>query len=212
MLSRRRLRRAVAVVGAVAVGVALLAVGLNWLVVREAGDTVNGEVGAITGKTPCPKADGSSRRVTSFAHPPPRCIKSGHTYTAEVRVAGGGVVTIALDAKAAPVTVNNFVVLAWYHFYDGVGLERGLGSAAVVETAAREPGYTIADERPARDYPVGAVAMLSTGPGTTGGQFFVVTAERPNLAPIYVRFGQVTSGLEALATATSIVSVTMRES
>ena len=193
-------------VGGVAVAVAVIAVMLNWLVVREAGDAVGGDVGAITGKTPCPKADGSSARVVSFAHPPPRCIKTGKTYEAEVKTADG-VATIALDARRAPITVNNFVVLARYHFYDGVPLERG----PTVQALAPAAGYTIADELPpAGSYAVGSVAMTSTGPGTSGGPFFVVL-RIVDLVPIYPLFGRVTAGLDALGTASSIASVTIRE-
>jgi len=195
------------VAAGVAVAVALLAVMLNWLVVREAGETATGEVGAITGTTPCPKANGSSARVTSFAHPPPRCVKTSKAYEADVTTAEGGRVTIALDVKRAPVTVNNFVVLARYHFYDGLPLEQG----PTVQALAPAPGYTIPDERPpAGSYAVGSVAMTSTGPGTSGGPFFVVVSAI-DLLPIYPLLGHVTAGLDVLGTASSIASVTIRE-
>jgi len=186
--------------------VAVLALVLNWLVVREAADTAGAEVGVITGRTPCPRADGSSRPVRRFAQAPPRCIRAGRTYTAEMQT-DAGAVTIGLDQAAAPVTVNNFVVLARYHFYDRVPLEHG----PTVQALAPAPGYVIADERPPGGYGPGAVAMLSAGPGTTGSRFFVVTGERVTLAPIYARFGQVTAGLDVLGTATRIESVTIRE-
>lgn len=51
------------------------------------------------------------------------CIDPAKSYTANV-VTDVGDVTIALDAKAAPKTVNNFVVLSRYHFYDGVVFHR----------------------------------------------------------------------------------------
>lgn len=200
------MRRAGAAVAGGAAAAALVAVVLNWLVVREAGDTAAGEVGAITGRTPCPKADGSSPQVVSFAHAPPRCIKASKAYEADLETATG-VVTIALDAMRAPATVNNFVVLARYHFYDGVPLEH----SSTVQALALAPGYTIADERPpAGSYTVGSVAMTSTGPGTIGGPFFVVVSA-VDLAPLYPRFGRVTAGLDVLATASGIVSVTIRE-
>src|SRR5436305_15216520 len=34
----------------------------------------------ITGDTPCPKADGTSPRTTSFAKPPPMCIDANKHY------------------------------------------------------------------------------------------------------------------------------------
>ena len=38
----------------------------------------------LTGETPCPAADGSSPRTTTFAEPPPTCIDPAKTYTAEI--------------------------------------------------------------------------------------------------------------------------------
>lgn len=203
-MSLRRIGAAAAVVAGV---IALVAIALNWLVVREAGDTAGDEVGAITGKTPCPKANGSSRRVTSFAQRPPRCIKQGKAYVAEVRTSAGPV-TIALDARRAPLAVNNFVVLARYHFYDGAALDHG----PIVQTSPSDPGYTIGDERPAAgSYEVGSVAMASTGPGTSGSRFFIVVGD-VDLVPIYPLFGAVTAGLDALRTAAVIESIEIRES
>ena len=43
----------------------------------------------VTGDTPCPAADGSSKRTTSFEKAPPTCIKDGKTYTATPRDFGG---------------------------------------------------------------------------------------------------------------------------
>ena len=37
---------------------------------------------AITGETPCPPADGSAERTTSFEQAPPMCIDPAKTYTA----------------------------------------------------------------------------------------------------------------------------------
>jgi hypothetical protein len=82
-----------------------------------------GEGASITGETPCPAADGSSARTTGFEQPPPTCIEEGVTYTATLATTEGDVV-IELDSAAAPVTVNNFVVLSRYHFYDNVPFHR----------------------------------------------------------------------------------------
>ena len=41
-----------------------------------------GEGAAITGETPCPAADGTSERTTSFEQAPPTCIDPAKTYTA----------------------------------------------------------------------------------------------------------------------------------
>ena len=84
----------------------------------------------LTGDTPCPAADGSSPRTITFAKAPPSCIDAAKTYTAEVTT-NKGAYTIALDAAAAPLTVNNFVVLARYHYFDNTICHRAIPDFAV---------------------------------------------------------------------------------
>ena len=51
------------------------------------------------------------------------CIDPAHRYTAEI-VTSKGTIVIALDAVSAPRTVNNFVFLARYHYYEGIVFHR----------------------------------------------------------------------------------------
>src|SRR4051794_14754427 len=74
---------------------------------------------SITGDTPCPPADGSAARTTTFEKAPPTCIDPNKTYAATLSTSKGDI-TVDLDPKAAPQAVNNFVVLSRYHYYDGV--------------------------------------------------------------------------------------------
>ena len=153
--------------------------------------------------TPCPAADGSSPRVVEFAAAPPMCIDPAKTYTAEVTTNLGSY-TIALDAAAAPNTVNNFVVLARYHYFDGTICHRAITDFMVqcgdpTGSGSGGPGYEFANENPASnaDYTRGAVAMANSGPDTNGSQFFVTTSDSsPSLATNYSLFGQVTDGLD----------------
>ena len=81
-----------------------------------------GPAGAtITGATPCPAVDGSSPRTTQFAQPPPTCVDPTKTYDAVVATSVGSF-TFFLNEKLAPRSVNNFVVLARYHYYDGTAV------------------------------------------------------------------------------------------
>jgi Cyclophilin type peptidyl-prolyl cis-trans isomerase/CLD len=73
--------------------------------------------------TPCPAADGSSPKQQQFDGPPPLCIDPAKTYTASL-VTSKGTMAIALDPIGAPKTVNNFVFLARYHYFDGVVFHR----------------------------------------------------------------------------------------
>jgi len=172
------------------------------------GDTVEVPLPAagasITGATPCPKADGSSERTTSFEQAPPTCIKTGVTYTATLDTTAGTIV-IALDAEAAPKTVNNFVVLSRYHFYDDVAFHRIIpgfmnqaGDPVGPTPGAGRPGYTIPDELPsgASPYPAGTLAMANTGQPDSGGSqwFIVVDKGGDQLTPTYTVFGHVTAG------------------
>ncbi|HEY7628878.1 MAG TPA: peptidylprolyl isomerase [Ilumatobacteraceae bacterium] len=157
----------------------------------------------ITGDTPCPEADGSSERVTTFEKAPPTCIDATKTYTATVTT-NMGAYTVALDAKAAPITVNNFVVLARYHFFDSTVCHRAIPGFMVqcgdpTATGVGGPGYTITDELPADgSYKIGSLAMANTGSANTGSsQFFLITGqEGVSLPSTYSLFGQVTDGLD----------------
>ncbi len=160
---------------------------------------------SITGDTPCPKADGSSPRTTSFAKPPPMCIDPNKTYTATMQTSQGGPITIAFDPKAAPKTVNNFVVLARYHFYDGLTFHRIVPDFVIQGgdpqgNGQGGPGYQFADELPqAGQYKLGSLAMANSGPNTNGSQFFIITGQQGvQLPPQYSLFGQVTAGMDVV--------------
>ena len=71
----------------------------------------------ITGKTPCPKTDGTEARVTIFEQAPTMCIDPAKSYTAIFNTSEG-VIEVALDTKKTPSTVNNFVTLSRYGYYD----------------------------------------------------------------------------------------------
>jgi peptidyl-prolyl cis-trans isomerase B (cyclophilin B) len=156
----------------------------------------------LTGDTPCPAADGSSPRTIAFAKAPPSCTDSKKTYTAVVTT-NSGAYTIALNAASAPLTVNNFVVLARYHFFDNTICHRAIPGFAVqcgdpTGTGTGGPGYKFADELPATgSYKVGSLAMANSGPDTNGSQFFIITGNSGVALPAsYTLFGQVTDGLD----------------
>ena len=68
--------------------------------------------------TEFPPADGSAPKTQRFAGQPPMGIDLSKRYSAEM-VTTKGTMVFALDALAAPRTVNNFVFLARYHYFDG---------------------------------------------------------------------------------------------
>ena len=150
----------------------------------------------------CPAADGSAAQQREFTAAPPLCIDPAKTYTALVSTNHGDF-TVELDPAAAPITVNNFVVLARYHYFDDTICHRIIPGFVVqcgdpTGTGSGGPGYAIPDELPAAGaYQIGSLAMANSGPDTSGSQFFVITGEDgAALDPNYSLFGQVTDGLD----------------
>ena len=159
---------------------------------------------------PCPNTDGSSPKRQNFDEPLPMCIDPSKTYTATMTT-DVGTMQIALDAKAAPMTANNFVFLARYHFFDGLTFHRVIPGFVVQGgdpqgTGAGGPGYTFADELPAAGaYKIGSLAMANSGPHTNGSQFFIVSGSSGvRLPPQYSLFGKVVKGLDIVAQMESV--------
>jgi cyclophilin family peptidyl-prolyl cis-trans isomerase len=155
--------------------------------------------------TPCPAADGSSPKQQKFDGPPPMCIDVNKRYTASV-VTTKGTLTIALDPSGAPQTVNNFVFLARYHYFDGIVFHRIIPGFVLqggdpTGTGRGDPGYRFADELPAAGrYELGSLAMANAGPNTNGSQFFVISGPSGiRLPPQYSLFGKVVAGLDVVA-------------
>jgi peptidylprolyl isomerase len=155
--------------------------------------------------TECPAADGSSPKRQRFDGPPPMCIDPARTYGATM-VTSKGTMTLSLDPVAAPTTVNNFVVLARYHYFDGVVFHRIIPGFVLQGgdpegTGRGGPGYRFADELPrAGRYELGSLAMANAGPNTNGSQFFVISGpDGMRLPPQYSLFGKVVAGLDVVA-------------
>src|SRR3954452_19923624 len=154
--------------------------------------------------TECPAADGSSEKRQRFDGPLPMCIDPAKRYTAEM-VTNKGPMTIPRDAASARATVNNFVVLARYHYYDGVGFHRVIPGFMLQGgdpegTGRGGPGYKFEDElpKPGR-YEIGSLAMANAGPNTNGSQFFIISGQSGvRLPPQYSLFGKVVKGLEVV--------------
>lgn len=159
---------------------------------------------SVKGDTPCPPTDGSAERTTTFEKPPPLCVAVAKTYTAEIQTSKGLMVA-NLDVKTATKTVNNFVVLARYKYFDGIAFHRIIPGFVLQggdpqQTGTGGPGYKFEDELPKPgSYKVGSLAMANSGPNTNGSQFFIIAGDTgTSLQPQYSLFGQVTQGLEVI--------------
>lgn len=151
-----------------------------------------------------PAVDGSSPKTQTFSGPPPMVIDVARQYTATMETSMGTLV-IELDAKAAPKTVNNFVFLARYHYFDDIIFHRIIQGFVCqggdpTGTGRGGPGYRFEDELPKPgQYKLGSVAMANAGPDTNGSQFFLISGPSgQQLPPAYALFGQITQGLDVL--------------
>jgi peptidylprolyl isomerase len=152
-----------------------------------------------------PAPDGSSPRQTKFDGPPPMIIDPAKQYGA-VMETSLGTLTIELDAENAPLTVNNFVFLARYHYYDSIIFHRIIEGFVCQggdpEGSGRGgPGYRFADEEVKKPYELGSLAMANAGPNTNGSQFFLISGPSGiRLPPQYNHFGKIVEGLDVLDT------------
>ena len=175
------------------------------------GDTLPNGFQLGTGE--CPPDGGADEPVRTFDDAPQLCIDPAAAYTATIATSAGDIV-VDLDAAQQPGTVNNFVTLARYGFYDDTLLFRADPSIDIVQGGGQDnssdPGYSIPDEGSGFAYTEGQLVMARTqAPNSAGAQWFVTAG--PNAANLdvqgtYVPFGQVTSGLEIIQEMIATVS------
>ena len=145
------------------------------------------------------------KEVTDLPKPKER-LRRGRTYEATVVTSCGDFV-IELDARRAPRTGGSFKYLADKGFYDGLTFHRIVAGFVIQGGDPRGdgtggPGYSVVEAPPSGlSYTKGVVAMAKGAtekPGTSGSQFFVVTAEDAQLPPEYALLGKVTKGLDVV--------------
>ena len=164
--------------------------------VATTGSTAPATTTTIASTTECPPARGSAEPVTTFETPPPMCIDPTQAYTA-VFDTSEGEIRVDLDTENTPQTVNNFVVLSRYGYYDGTPVFRTDPSIGIIQAGGQNPqstpGYTIQDEGSGYTYEPGQIVMARTGePNSAGAQFFLVGTDAAaglNADGSYVVFG-----------------------
>ena len=123
-----------------------------------------------------------------------------------------GTFEFALDTRRAPKTSASVAALVRAGFYDGLTFHRiahgGDGGPFVIQggdptgTGNGGPGYSVVEAPPkSLKYTEGVVAMAKTAaeaPGTSGSQFYVVTAPDAGLPPDYALVGRVVKGLDVV--------------
>jgi cyclophilin family peptidyl-prolyl cis-trans isomerase len=155
----------------------------------------------------------------SYSAAPPLTINTAHHYLVTMNT-NKGTITLCLDPKLAPNTVNNFVFLTRNQFYDGLKFHRVEPSFVIqggdpLGTGTGGPGYKFADEPVLSEYTAGAVAMANSGPNTNGSQFFICTVDdSKKLGKLYNLFGYVQTGMDVvlkIAVGDTMTSVTVQE-
>lgn len=162
------------------------------------------------GSGPCAPTERVAEPVLDFDSAPMLCIDPSVPHTA-VFDTSRGVVRVALDVANTPGTVNSFVNLARFGYYDHTLVHRSAPSIGILQggsphtnTAADPgPGYTLWDEGTGFTYRPGQLVMARRGePNSAGAQyFFTVTADAGLLdgQGTYVVFGEVIEGLDVLS-------------
>ena len=155
--------------------------------------------GCEAAEAPEPKGEGDLKKPTGQLDP-------AKTYVATVSTNCGDF-EITLDPQRAPKTGGSFKSLADKGFYDGTTFHRIVPGFVIQGGDPKGdgtggPGYSVA-EPPPKDlmYGKGVVAMAKTGAepaGTSGSQFFVVTAEDAGLPPDYALLGKVSAGQDVV--------------
>jgi cyclophilin family peptidyl-prolyl cis-trans isomerase len=137
---------------------------------------------------------------------PKQTVQRGEKLTAAVATSCG-TFEIALDTTRAPKTANSFAYLAEEGFYDGLDFHRIVPEFVIqggdpLGNGTGGPGYKVVEKPPANlAYTKGIVAMAKSSaepPGTSGSQFFVVTAADAGLPPEYALVGKVDKGFDVV--------------
>lgn len=161
------------------------------------------------GTEACAPPAGAAEPVLDFGGAPMLCIDTSVPHTA-VFDTSRGVVRVALDAANTPGTVNSFVNLVRFGYYDdtlvhrsdpSIGILQG-GSPHTNSAADPGPGYTLWDEGTGFTYRPGQLVMARRGdPNSAGAQYFFTVTEAAGLLDgqgTYVVFGEVIEGLDVL--------------
>jgi peptidyl-prolyl cis-trans isomerase B (cyclophilin B) len=151
--------------------------------------------------TGCRRVSRPAPKRVRLSRPSTR-LRAARTYVATIHTSCGDF-AITLDAKRAPVTGGSFLYMARKGLYDHTTFHRIVPNFVIQGGDPKGdgtggPGYTVV-EAPPRDlrYTKGVVAMAKTQferPGTSGSQFFVVTADDAKLPPEYALLGRVSGG------------------
>ena len=127
----------------------------------------------------------------------------------EIEVADYGTISLELDGKTAPITVENFLKLAKSGFYDGLTFHRIIDGFMIQGGDPEGTGYGGSDETIKGEFTQngvengishvrGVISMARNGydMDSASSQFFIVQSDSTFLDGQYAAFGHVTDGME----------------
>lgn len=200
----------------------LVGMGLGGLFASRSATSGGGSIQYSTNGTPSGQIGCNIATHQCFGAPAITIIPNA-AYTATIKTAKGDIV-IQLDAKHAPIAVNNFIFLARSKWYDGtyfwrvevpgkpspidpngspspLSLIQGGSVTSNGEDDSSVPGYTIHDDIPLpADYSPGTISMANTGtPNSANAQFFITIGDESQyFSKTYVTFGKITQGMDVV--------------
>ena len=126
-----------------------------------------------------------------------------------ITMENGKTIDLELDAKAAPLTGENFLKLVGEGFYDGLIFHRVIPGFMIQGgcpqgTGMGGPGYSIKGEFARNRFPqndlkhtLGVLSMArAMHPDSAGSQFFIMVADAPHLDGDYAAFGLITENVQ----------------
>ncbi|MBR6513707.1 MAG: peptidylprolyl isomerase [Clostridia bacterium] len=128
----------------------------------------------------------------------------------KIEMMDGGIITLELDAAAAPITVANFEKLVKEGFYDGLIFHRVIAGFMIQGGDPTGTGMGGSDEEIKGEFasngvnnPIshkrGVISMARTQiPDSASSQFFICHADATFLDGQYAAFGHVVDGIEVV--------------
>ena len=159
-----------------------------------------------TSASGCENVDKPAPREPARLKPPSMRLDPSRTYAMSFQTSCGTFV-VRLDSKLAPNTSASLVKLARDGYFDDTIFHRIVPGFVIqggdpTQMGSGGPGYATQDVPPrTARYTKGTVAMAKTQTepaGTSGSQFFVVTAGDAGLTPDYAIVGRVTQGMDVV--------------
>jgi cyclophilin family peptidyl-prolyl cis-trans isomerase len=151
----------------------------------------------------CRAVPAATRKEDSNRRRPRERLSRKRDYIATIRT-NCGTIRIRLDVRRAPKTTASFAGLVRTRFFDGLAFNRIAkpgGNDFVIQGGDPQgngeggPGYIVVETPPRgiryRRYIVAMAKRPDQPPGTSGSQFFIVTAADAGLDPVYALLGEV---------------------